>query len=98
MIRPISLTLAFLVCSCGTNRSYVESMYAKMPNDELVRNRSKANETMAQMRSTFGVPKHVQMQSDIIDAELQKRGITGPGLPPLAGPLKQGETENFGLH
>jgi hypothetical protein len=72
-------------------------MYATMPNDELVRNRSRANDMMVQMRSTFGVPKHVQMQSDIIDAELQKRGITGPGLPPLAGPLKEGETEDFGL-
>ena len=97
MIRPFSLALAFIVCSCGTDRSYVERMYGKMPNNELLRNRSAMNDLMAQMESTFGVSKTVRMQSAVIDAELQKRGITGRGLPPLAGPPPKGQSDDFGL-
>jgi len=65
--------------SCGTNPEWVQSNLSKQSNRELLRN----YEGMKQMESQmiFGVPKHMRMQKRLMEEEIQRRGITGAGLP-----------------
>jgi len=96
MSRLIIFFVSVLLSGCGMNRAYVESQAAGLTNEQLIKGHSVQKQLETDM--IFPVPNHMRMQSEIIDAELQKRGITGPGLPPLIGPPKQGQSEDFGLH
>ena len=90
------LLISWLTCSCGTNPEWVGARYAKLTNSQLLQERVLQQSLMGRMH--FGVPDHMHMQSRLLDEEIQRRGITGPGLPLIAPPLREGESEDFGLN